>query len=250
MPPLMEDDLPNRPRWKGRIGEACIVVALLGIVVVMLLPAVQNDRSPSGRSMCRNNLKQLGLAFHNYHDVYGSFPPAYTVNERGEKLHSWQTLLLPFLDQQALYKQIDLTKPWNDPVNAAALATSVSVLACPSAIPSNSKKSNLTSYMVVMGEGLMFDSSHARRFSEVTDGLSETLLVIDVPASLAAPWMEPRDIDEAIFQSWNPDSKLSHTGGFNVLFGDGAVRFLSAELPAETRHRLLTIAGGTPVGDY
>ena len=72
-----------------------------------------------------NNLKQIALALLNYEQAHHALPPAYTVDAQGRPLHSWRTLILPYLDQESLYQTIDLSKPWNDPANAKALETSL-----------------------------------------------------------------------------------------------------------------------------
>lgn len=238
----------KKQRSIGRIvAEWCAAMVVIVIVLIFLLPVHRGGREAPRRSQCKNNLKQLGLAFHNYHDIYGSFPPAYTVDENGQRLHSWRTLLLPYLDQAALYAKIDLTKPWNHPNNAEAFSTQLHAFNCPSA---GGAENNRTTYMVITGEGLMFNGTQTRSIDDVIDGTSNTILVVEVPANLAAPWMEPRDIDESILQSWKKDSQLSHAGGFQMTLADGSVRFISAETGAETRHALLTINGGETVGDY
>ena len=94
-----------------------MMLACIGILVGLLLPAVQAAREAARRMQCSNNMKQIALAMHNYEAVYKAFPPAYTTDANGQPLHSWRTLLLPYMEQQALYSQIDLNKPWDDPVN-------------------------------------------------------------------------------------------------------------------------------------
>ena len=91
----------------------------MGIIVVLIalmLPAMRSAREPARRTQCRYNLKQIGLALHEYEQAFGVLPPAYTVDAEGKRLQSWRVLILPYLDQAALYKLIDLTKPWDDPV--------------------------------------------------------------------------------------------------------------------------------------
>src|SRR5918997_1599426 len=87
---------------------------------------------PAGRRIrCLNNLKQIVLALHNYEQAHKALPPAYTVDATGRPLHSWRTLILPYLEQEPLYRAIDLSKPWNDPANARALETTLLVFGCP-----------------------------------------------------------------------------------------------------------------------
>ena len=89
-----------------------------GIMAVLLIPAVSSAREAARRMQCSNNLKQIALALHNYHSAYGTLPPAYTIDVDGNRLHSWRTLILPYMEQDALYQQIDFSKPWDDPANA------------------------------------------------------------------------------------------------------------------------------------
>ncbi|MCA9067220.1 MAG: DUF1559 domain-containing protein, partial [Planctomycetaceae bacterium] len=87
------------------------------ILIALLLPAVQQAREAARRTQSKNNLKQLALAMHNYHDVYSHFPRG-TVDKPDlpvEKRMSWVVSLLPFMEQSAMYNQIDQNKPWDDP---------------------------------------------------------------------------------------------------------------------------------------
>ncbi len=132
--------------------ELLVVLAIIGTLFVLLIPAQRSAREPARIAQCRNNLKMIGLALHNYHDVYGSFPPPYTVDASGRKLHSWRTLILPYLDQGPLYKKIDLSKPWDDPANETARRTVVPVYHCPSLAGDGDR----TTYMAVVGSDGVF----------------------------------------------------------------------------------------------
>jgi len=121
--------------------ELLVVIAIIAVLIGLLLPAVQKVREAANRATCKNNLKQIGLAFHNYHSTYGSFPPGFKSRAAlldGPSLGpgwGWGAYLLPYLEQENLYRQIDFTKDIADPANAKARLTSLAVFRCPSDIP-------------------------------------------------------------------------------------------------------------------
>ncbi len=223
-----------------------LILAGMGFVgVLFLLSEVFRDSHPATRRLaCKGNLKQIGLALLNYHDDFDAFPPAYTVDVNGKPLHSWRTLILPYLDQLPLYNSIDLTKPWDDPVNSEFRELSLPVYRCPS-LPSRDCPTNHTNYLASVAPNGFFRPTEPRQQSEITDGLANTLAVVEVPFDHSVPWMSPQDADEAlVLLSIGPNPKLVHTGGQHSLLGDGAVRFLSEKLPTATRRALISIDGG------
>ena len=129
------------PRFSRNQGftliELLVVIAIIGLLVALLLPAVQQSREAARRSTCKNNLKQLGLALHNYHDVYGRFPIGAAGTQRGTGL-SWMVGLLPHIDQASLFNQFDMVSashglPAASPNNATLCnGRQISVLSCPS----------------------------------------------------------------------------------------------------------------------
>jgi type II secretory pathway pseudopilin PulG len=244
------ETLPKRAA-SAQSGCGCVTLLVAGgiiaVLIALLLPSVSRSREAPRRSQCKNNLKQIGLALHNYLDAYKTFPPAYTVDVNGKPLHSWRTLILPFLDQRALYESIDLSKPWDDPANEQARNTYLAAYSCPS---TSGPKKEETTYLAVVCPGSCFRPGGGVRPADITDGTSNTLLVIEVPIDRAVPWMSPRDADEALILSIASDSHFAHTGGVHSALCDGSVRFLSAQLPPATRRALITIAGGEYVGDF
>jgi len=217
------------------LGGVCIV----GILMALLFPAVQAAREAARRSQCANNLKQIGLAMHNYNDAYGSFPPAYIADENGKPMHSWRVLLLPYLEQTALYGQYNFDEPWNGPNNSRLAATVVPIYGCPS---QGAPISN-TSYVVVLGPNTIFRDDQPARLQDITDGTSNTILVIDA-ANTGINWLEPRDLDM--------NSVLSvsgrHPGVVQVLMADGSVRTLPVGAGGtQNLPQLLTMDGGEVV---
>ena len=239
------DTWPNS-RTGFTIIEFLVVISIIAALIALLLPARRSAGHAARRTQCKNNLKQIGLALHNYADHYGAFPPAYTVDAKGRPLHSWRTLLLPYLDQTPLYETIDLSKPWNDPANAEAFKTNLSTFRC----PSSTAPAGQTTYMAVVARDGAFRPAESRQFSDFTDGTSNTLMVIEVDAEHAVHWMSPVDADESLVLGFGPKSKLLHSGGTHGLLADGAVRFLSQELSAGQRRALITVAGNDQVGEF
>lgn len=226
--------------------ELLVVIAVIGILVALLLPATRNSREAARRSQCKNNLKQILLALHNYHDQYQAFPPAWTVDASGRRLHSWRTLILPFADQTPLYERIDLSKPWDDPVNAEAAKQTPSIYVCPSVEFDPGR----TVYVAMVGEEAFLRPVLPRAMSEITDGTSNTVAVIEVNKTQAVPWMAPQDADLAMFVGLKSPTDSHHTGGGHVGMADGTVRFLSSNLEEQTRQSLATVAGGEKIGEF
>lgn len=123
--------------------ELLVVIAIIGILVALLLPAVQAAREAARRMSCSNNLKQQGIAFHNYHDTFKALPLAWYLDHPAFlplNIHSWGEMLLPFMEQQPLHDRIDfrvpaLTSPVlpNSAANVAAVSTPLPTFICPSA---------------------------------------------------------------------------------------------------------------------
>ena len=113
--------------------ELLVVIAVIGVLVALILPAVQSVREAARRTKCKNNLKQIGLALHNYTEAHRSFPISWGESRWSSKTRSfsWMVQILPFVDQKVLYSSIDFGKPLK-PFHLNAVATPVSVYICPS----------------------------------------------------------------------------------------------------------------------
>ena len=220
--------------------ELLVAIMIAGFLFVMLTCNDDQPRHAARRSQCRNNLKQIGLALHNYHDSYGVFPPAYTVDASGRKLHSWRTLLLPYVDQAPLYQKIDLTKPWDDPVNAELARTPIQAYFC----PSMKGDATQTTYHAVVSPESILRPEQSLEGKAVTDGLSNTLVVVEVESAGAVPWASPEDHGAEYLQTVTEKTVTSHNERFNGLLGDGSVRYFEKTMPADVRRGLITAAAG------
>jgi prepilin-type processing-associated H-X9-DG protein len=221
------------------LGKLLLVVAIIAVLIALLLPATRRAGPAARRVQCMNNLKQIALALHNYEQAHKAFPPAYTVDANGRPLHSWRTLILPYLEQEALYRTIDLSKPWNDPANAGALGTSLPVFHCPESVRAQST----TTYLATTAPNGCLIPKEPRRLTEITDAHESTLMVIEAGEDNAVPWMTPVDADELLVLSLGPTTRLHHAGGMNACFVDGQVFFLKADTPARVRRALMSISG-------
>jgi len=115
--------------------ELLVVITIIGILIALLLPAVQAAREAARRMQCQNNLKQIGLAMHNYHAALGSLPPLviHRANPGSTFMHTWAALILPYLEQQTLYDTIDFGEPhWSLTANQLLRESFLPVMTCPS----------------------------------------------------------------------------------------------------------------------
>ena len=226
-------------------GTALLVIPCL---IALLLPAVQQAREAARMSQCKNNLKQIGLAMHNYHETYNAFPPAFTVDEQGRPLHSWRVLLLPFLDEQPLAQQIDMTQPWDSPSNASFHSRMPQVFACPSTAQPNSA---VTHYVGVVGpNNCILSTGQPTKLRDIIDGTANTIMVGE--SQTAVGWMEPRDLPIETLVKFGDSNGISgpHIGGAaHVLIGDGSVRRIGSNASVSPQ-ALSTINGGEPIGDF
>jgi hypothetical protein len=203
----------------------------------------------------KNNLKQLGLGAYNYHEQFKSFPPGATFSRAGTALHSWQTLLLPGMEQQSLANQVSLSKPWNDPVNQNAFETVLPVFLNPGIgrNPTQSTERSLDGLALshYAANGWILSGNAPLRREDITDGTQATIMAGEVNSNFK-PWGNPtnwRDPAKGVNNS--PDGFGSpFTGGAQFLLCDGAVRFVSNSIDPAVLKALSTPTGGESVSEY
>jgi uncharacterized protein DUF1559 len=194
------------------------------------------------RFECRVNLDQIATAVSLYEADHGCFPPPYTTDADGNRLHSWRTLLLPYLGEETLYESLEVEEPWDSESNRLWHGTPVDLYQCPA---DSSGSSTDTSYVMIVGGEGVFDKGKSRKAVDVTDGVSNTILLVEVTGS-GIHWMEPEDLEwEEMDFTINGTKSISseHEGGAHVMMCDGVVEFLKDEMPPAEVHALATRAG-------
>ncbi|MBI3862141.1 MAG: DUF1559 domain-containing protein [Planctomycetia bacterium] len=291
--------------------ELLVVIAIISVLTALLLPAVQQAREAARRTQCKNHLKQIGIALHNYHETFGALPPAYVYLPGGGGLQgppdqtngdagpgwAWGMLILAQMDQSPLYNAFNVNIPCWDPQNATPAKTAIPTYLCPSAINSTSNfnvpSSNGTTLAVfsrgnyvvnagnagvwndpspnlsLVANGVFYRNSRTR-FSDITDGLSQTVFAGEktpyhsdstwvgvVPGSVVCPTPQFAAAGCDLGLIFPPgcfqyvdEMNSMHSGGGNVLLGDGSVRFVSKFCDGLTWAALNTRAGKDRVGEY
>lgn len=225
------------------------------IGIALLLPAVQAARDAARTNGSKNNLKQIGLALHQYHSQHESFPPAYTVDESGRPLHSWRTLILPQLEQQNLYDQINLDEPWDSPANAPLTDEVLKVFQSPH---DGGRNVPMTNYVVITSDPedrnnwsrSIFLEHVSKRIADIRDGTTSTIMVVEIVNS-DIHWAEPRDID---VDNIRRVEEGADPGVPNVIprravlgFADGSVRISNEQIDAQMFRELISPSGGEVV---
>jgi prepilin-type N-terminal cleavage/methylation domain-containing protein/prepilin-type processing-associated H-X9-DG protein len=236
-----------RSRSGMTLVELLVVIAVIATLIAMLLPAVQSAREAARRTVCLNNLKNVGCALHGHQLAKRRFPIGCLEWKGGTggtaRCLAWSAFILPWLDEQPLADRIDFSKPYDHPDNAPAAATIIPMLMCPSADRSGGLVGGLgrSDYGGITGERIVSPNNpekgalvHDRAFAEreITDGLSKTIFVGECSRGAwpDGQWINGRNLyDQAYavnWPTWEDELRSRHPGGAHALFGDGAVRLI------------------------
>lgn len=284
--------MPARPVQSGRnaerpagfsLVELLAVVAIIGLLISLTLPAVQTARESARRSACSNNLRQVGIAIATYEAARRWFPPGDDALSR--RNHAWSSFILPYLEEHKTASRIDYTRPWNDPQGNAAIADAmIATYVCPSGIRSFPGKQDYGGVMgnaVVLSQeeelselppgwshgGVLYatadDCPRPCRAAQVSDGLSKTLLVsegvdrgfmeMDNESRIGnARWACGTNcffLSSPVLNTSEVDGfRSNHLGGVHGLFGDGHVVHLVDDMAPEILTAICTKAGGEAAG--
>jgi prepilin-type N-terminal cleavage/methylation domain-containing protein/prepilin-type processing-associated H-X9-DG protein len=253
----------SRSARKGfKLIELLVVIAIIGVVIGLLLPAVRRVREPANRASCANNLHQLVLAIHNYQSTYKMCPPGCIgYGAVPEERLGWMVALLPYLEQDSLYQQIDFQNGYGG--NLPAVQTRIRTFLCPSA-NAESMADAVTHYVAMSGIGLdaatrpagspgngFMGYDRLTSLSMIKDGTSNTIALMETRSGLG-PWARggPSNIrgfdptDVPFFGDHRPFG--GHPNGMNAAMADGSVRFIPSSIDPSKLAGAITIDGGEP----
>jgi len=262
--------------------ELLVVIAIIGVLVALLLPAVQAAREAARRSSCSNNMRQIGVAMHNHHDTFRQLPTGWVApanDAEGSPGWGWASQSLNFIEQSNLYDQIRFSLPVTDSNNQLARETVVDTFLCPSDIGQDRftlgtvdvARSNYVGMYGTdeiedapsNGNGMFFHNSKLR-FSSVTDGLSNTLMVgerhskiehstwtgvVNGGAEAMARIVGAADHTPNDEHAHFDDFSSLHPGGVMFLNADSSVRFLANTVNLNTYKAMATRAGGEVISE-
>jgi hypothetical protein len=239
-------------------------------LLAALVPAVQAARIAAGRSQSTNNLKQIGLAMHNFHDAHKHLPPQAIRGKEGQPLLSWRVAILPYLGEGELYSQFRLDEPWDSEHNKKLIEKMPLTLASPH-LGNALRAKGMTSYLaplskqppavslvplddskkpVVNGKDeMVFDLPQGTTFARMTDGSSNTIMVLEVHPKSAVVWTKP---DDQVLDEKAPLKSLlgQPSNGFSAVLCDGSVRFISSSIDPQMFWNLLRMNDGNVIGEF
>ncbi|WP_158545547.1 DUF1559 domain-containing protein [Bremerella cremea] len=224
----------------NRLGNTKVIIIVVTLVMFMLglaccgifsaavmLPAITQAKRAAQQMTSANNMKMIGLALHNYHDTYGAFPPAYTVDAAGQPLTSWRVLILPFINENYLYSQYDLSQPWDSPQNLPLASQTPAILTSPAL--QTQYNPGMTTYVALAAPNTLLNTQKSVSFPNITNGTSNVIAVVE-DGSNPVPWTKPTDLSPQQFLLL--DFNATPSGEVTALFSDGSVRtFTNADKP-------------------
>ncbi len=197
---------------------------------------------------CQTNMRQISKALHSYYDDYKVFPPAFTLDKQGNRMHSWRVLLLPYLGEEELFARYNLNEPWDGPNNRKLSTKIPSVYCCPG---DRWRETTDTSYVAVVGTTTTWPGARPKTYgSFIMRGTSSSIALVETKQS-GIHWMQPDDIP------WSPYVKRdvldrvlhSHEGGSNVAFFDGTARFVKSTVDEHAFARALNLTNFSYIKD-
>jgi prepilin-type N-terminal cleavage/methylation domain-containing protein len=250
--------------------ELLVVVGIIGVLVAMMLPAILASREASRRTVCANNLRQIGIGLSAYHVAHRQFPVGCVEwrppSDPTKRQLAWSAYLLPFLEVAALAARLDLSLPFDSPQNAPAAATVLPVYLCPSSprVSPVVEGRGACDYGGIYGERITSPNDPPKgtmlidavvTLRRVRDGAAKTLIVAEDSRFSDGQWINGRNIfDQAYAINAAPpyenDIRSEHAGGAQGVMVDGSVHFFAETIELKTLAALCTRAGGEVVGVF
>jgi len=242
---------PPPKKSSTRLVIAALAVGLLavlicaGVLAALLLPAVQAAREAARRAQCSANLRQIGVALHNYHSAHGCFPPAVFADEHGKPTESWRVAILPYVGASNLYATYDPKQPWDSPQNRALGKTPLAIYRCPSDAAADATE---TSYVRIVGKNTAGGvPNETVRLSDITAGPGTTIMVVEI-SGLRINWAVPRDLTADEFMALVAKGRTCrHLHGYYVLMVDGSVHYFSDTIDSGILRAMVLRNPGQPV---
>ena len=223
-----------------RTGSSIEPIAMIGAAVAFLLPAVNSARDAARRVQSTRNMRQIELAMLNYHSAKRRFPARAIFDDNGKPLLSWRVAILPYVEGKQLYKQFRLDEPWDSEHNKPLIAQMPRIYRNP-----NREVDDKTNYLLPVGPGL-FGGDNGLRVTDIHDGTSKTVMLIEADESRAVIWTKPDDLDVDLD---HPRAGLGGLRREGILAGfcDGSVRMLRPAISDKTLKALFTYKGGEAI---
>ncbi|MEQ1830051.1 MAG: DUF1559 domain-containing protein [Pirellula sp.] len=247
-------------RYGMTLVELLVVIAIIGVLVGLLLPAVQAARESARKVSCMNNLRQVGIALHNYHQALRTLPPGCLQwrpwqGDPKLKNFAWSALILPYMEQASLHGIVNFDYSFDHPFNENAGKASVPMYVCPS-VPTRETVRGRADYGGLFGQRITTRNNTDNgvliynrpiRFQEITDGLTNTLLVAEAIGGPDGEWINGNNVFEQSGRindrlAWIGDDEIRslHSGGAMVLFCCSRTQFVSDGIDVQVLAALIT----------
>ncbi len=216
----------NSGLTSGRMS-AVVTLIVMALIAVLAVPAIYRSRTAARRTQSKNNLKQLAMGVHNYHDTFGRLPPGSRATDEGVVCHGWFTTLLPFLASSPLYSQIDKELPWDHPLNRYNFLGSYHGHNILGVEPWFTSEGYGTQHYLANSNAMHRESRV--RFEDMTEGISSFWLLGEARPQFA-PWGYPFNWREMAYPLGQDNGFGGPWGGTNFAMADGAVRFIDDDV--------------------
>jgi len=219
------------------LGTALVAFALLAFTGTSTARA----QDEAAKRQAAKDMKELALAMINMHDTYDQFSPIQPMIKDGKPLFSWRVRILPFIEEDRLFSQLNRKEPWDSEHNKKLLDKMPKIFAT---VTGKTKEKNTTHYQMITGGGALLDGVKKVSMKDITDGPANTIMIVE--AEEAVPWTK---LDDLVYDPKKPLPKFGGVfkDGFHAAFADGSVRFIKKDTDEKLIRALITKAGGEKV---